>query len=100
MARALLAGMNMTGIAAMGGCQGAAQPVGIGRNQDEMHMIGHQAPSPNFDRSSPATGREAVAIEGIVLFAEERALASIATLGDMVRETGDDDTGETSHASP
>jgi hypothetical protein len=41
---------------------------------------------------------EQIAIKRIVGIAEEGARAAIAALGDMVRMTGDDDTGEASHA--
>jgi len=42
-------------------------------------------------------GGEQVAIERVIVVAEERSRAAIATLGDVVRVTGDDDTGEAGH---
>ena len=76
---------------------GAAQPVGIGRHQDEMHVVRHQAPCPHFDLSGAAILDEQVAIKRIIGVAEESPRAAVATLGDMVRVTGDDDTGEAGH---
>ena len=76
----------------------AAQPVRVGRHQDEVHMVRHQAPGPHLDPGRAAMLGEQIAIKRIVGIAEEGARTAIAALGDMVRMTGDDDTGETSHA--
>jgi hypothetical protein len=74
------------------------QPVPVGRHQDEMHMVGHQAPRPNLDIGRPAMLSEEIAVERIIGIGEERARAAIAALGDVVRMTGNDDTGEAGHA--
>ena len=76
----------------------AAQPVGIGRHEDEVHMVRHQAPGPHLDCCGAAIFGEQVAIKRIVGVAKEGTRAAIAALGDMVRMTGDDDTGEAGHA--
>ena len=62
-------------------------------------MVRHQAPAPHRDVSGAAILGEQVAIEHVITVAEEGSRAAIATLGDMVRMTGDDDTGETGHAA-
>jgi hypothetical protein len=77
----------------------AAQPVRIGRHQDEVHMVRHQAPGPHRDADVAAMFGEQVAVERIVTVAEERLRAAVAALGDMVRMTGDDDTCEASYAA-
>jgi len=41
--------MDDAGIASMHRRQRAAQPVRVARGQDEMDMIGHEAPGPDFD---------------------------------------------------
>jgi hypothetical protein len=41
---------------------------------------------------------EEIAVEGIVGVAEERARATVAALGDVVRMARDDDATEASHA--
>ncbi|GLR88017.1 hypothetical protein GCM10007857_47290 [Bradyrhizobium iriomotense] len=79
--------------------EGAAQSVGIRGNQDEMHVVRHQAPRPHLDAGGFAIRRKQVAIERIVVIAKERASPAVAALGDVVRITGDDDTGETGHAA-
>jgi hypothetical protein len=67
--------------------------VRIGRHQDEMHVVRRQAPGPHLDPGAAAIFREQVAIKRIVSVAEKGARAAIATLGDMMRMTGDDDHG-------
>ena len=91
--------LNDTGITTMHPRKCAAQPVRIGRHQDEVHVVRHQAPGPYFDPGSTAIRREQLAVKRIVVITEKGALAAIATLGDMVRMTGDDNTGKTGHAS-
>jgi hypothetical protein len=44
-------------------------------------------------------GRQQVAIERIVVVAEEGPRPPIATLGDMARVTGNDDTAKAGHAA-
>jgi hypothetical protein len=75
----------------------AAQPVGVGRHQDEMNMAGHQAPRQHFDAAFAAMLRQKIAVERIIGVAEEGARAAIAALGDKVGNAGDDDTGEAGH---
>ena len=91
--------LNDSRIASMDACQCAAQPVRIGRHQDEVNVIRHQAPAPHLDPGRGAIGGEQVAIKRIVGLAEESPRAAVAALGDMVRMTGDDDTGEAGHAA-
>ena len=99
MTAALAPRLDDAGIAAMHARQRAAQPVGIGRHQDEMHMVRHQAPGPHLDLGGAAIFGKQVAIQRIVAVVEKGARAAIAALGDMVRMTGNDDAGETGHAA-
>jgi len=64
-----------------------------------MHVVRHQAPGPHLDLGSVAIFGEQVAIQCIVGIAEESPRTAIATLGDVVRVTGDDDTGEAGHTA-
>jgi len=48
MAAAFAPCLDDAGIASMHARECAAQPVGIGRHQDQMHVVRHQAPSSNF----------------------------------------------------
>ena len=43
---------------------------------------------------------EQVAIKRIIIIAEEGPRTAVATLGDVMRVTGNDDTGEAGHATP
>lgn len=93
----LLTRVDIAGIAPMGWRQGPPKAIRIGRHENEMRMIGHQAPSPHLDAGSPAMDRKAVAVKGIVLDTKEGALPPIAPLGDMIRQTGNHDTCKPSH---
>jgi hypothetical protein len=98
MAGAFAPGMNDASVATMHRCERAPQPVDIGRHQNEMHMIGHQAPGPHRDIGRAAVFRQEIAIERVVGIVEEGARATVAALGDVVRDTRDNDAGETGHA--
>ena len=98
MAAALAPRLDHAGIAPMHPRQRPAQPVGVGRHQDQVHVVRHQAPGPHLDAGGTAMLGEQVAIKRIVVIAEEGARAAVATLGDVVRVTGDDDAGKAGHA--
>jgi hypothetical protein len=97
MPAALAASLDDPGIGAMHARQRPAQAVGVRRHQDQVHMVRHQTPRPHFHLGREAMGRKQVAIERVVVIAEERPRPPIATLGDMVRQTGNDDTGKAGH---
>ena len=99
MAAALAPRLDDAGIAAMDPRQRAAQPIRIGRHQDQVHVVRHQAPGPHLDIRGAAILGEQVAIKRIIIVAEEGPRAAVATLGDVVRMTGDDDTGEAGHTA-
>ena len=65
-------------------------------------MVRHQAPAQHLDAGRAAMRSEQVAIKRIVAVTEEYLRAAVATLGDVVRITGDDDTRETGirHGAP
>jgi hypothetical protein len=63
--------LDDAGIATMHTRKRAAQPVRIGRHQDEVHVVRHQAPGPHFDRVRAAVCDEQVAIKRIVGVVEE-----------------------------
>ena len=69
------------------------------RDQDQVHVVRHQAPRPHLDAGRLAVFGKQVAIERIVGLGEERPRPAVAALGDVVRMTGDDDTGETSNVA-
>jgi hypothetical protein len=57
-----------------------------------MHMIGHQHPGPNFDTGVLAGLSQQVAIQSVVRLLKERLRATVPALGDVVRQTGNDET--------
>src|SRR5580698_7800777 len=62
-----------------------------------MHVVRHQAPCPRFDAGGAAIFGQQVAIERVIAVVEEGSRAAIAPLGDVVRMTGNDNTGEAGH---
>jgi len=62
MAAAFAPRMDDAGITAVHGGERPAQAVGIRRHQDEMNMVGHQAPGPHFDIGGAAMLGEQVAV--------------------------------------
>jgi hypothetical protein len=47
-----------------------------------------------------ALAREQLAIERVVVLAEEHAIAPVAALRDMVGRTGDNEPGDAGHCDP
>jgi hypothetical protein len=54
MSRAFAPRLDRAGIGPMHARQRAAQAVGIGGDQDEMHVVGRQTPGPDLDFGRPA----------------------------------------------
>jgi hypothetical protein len=65
-----------------------------------MHVVRHEAVGPDRDAALAAGGRQQIPIERVVAILEEHALAPIAALGDVMRQTGHDDAGYASHSPP
>ncbi len=87
--------MDDAGIAAMDGRQAAAQTVGVGRDEDQVDMVGRQHPAPYFDPSLGGVLRQQVAVELVVRVTEERLRPAIATLCHRASDTLE---GHPSHA--
>lgn len=98
MAGPLATRMNDARIAAVHRRQRPSQPIRIGRHEDQVDMVRHQAPRSDVHAGGAAGRREQVAIERVVVIAEESSRPAVATLGDVVRMTWNNDTGEASHA--
>jgi hypothetical protein len=77
--------------------QRAPQPIGVGRDQDQVHMVRHQAPRPHLDLRSAACRAKQIAVQRIVFVMEKRPRPTVATLGDMMRHAGNDDTRKSGH---
>ncbi len=65
----------------------------------KVDVIGHLAIGPDLDAELPAGFGEPVAIEGVVVVAEEDPLVPVASLGHVMRDAGKDDTRDTDLAS-
>jgi hypothetical protein len=71
----------------------------IGRDQDQVYMIRHEAVDKNL-RATRSTGRrEQSPILGVVLVAKEGLLASITALGHMMRQPRDNHSWKSRHRS-
>ena len=89
--------MDDARIAPMHDRKRAPQPVGVGRHQDQMDMIGHQAPGPHLDTGGATMLRQEIAVELVIVIAEESACTPVSALRDKMGKSGDDEAGETSH---
>ena len=91
--------MDDAGVAPMHRRQRAAQAVLVARGQDEMDVVGHQTPGPDFDAGVAARGGEQIATERVIGVGEEHPRAAVAALGDVMRQTGNDDARKPSHGA-
>jgi len=66
-------------------------------DQDQMDMIGHQAVGPDRDTMLAALLTQQIAIEFVVGIGEKHVLAPISALGDMMGQTGNDETSDAGH---
>jgi hypothetical protein len=94
MSRALLACVDVAGVAAMGRGKGASQPILVAGREDQLHRVGHQHPGPHLDLRRPAGRRQQIAVELGVFVTEEVSRATVAALGHVVRLTGNHETGK------
>jgi len=60
-------------------------------------MIGHQHPGPDFHIGSAAGRRQEIAVQRITSIVEKGLRPPVATLRDVMRQTGKDETSETAH---
>lgn len=61
-------------------------------------MVGHQAIGPDLGLGLARRFRQEVAVQRIIVVAEERLLAPVATLGHVIGIAGQHEAGEASHA--
>jgi hypothetical protein len=96
---ALAPRMNDAGIFAVNRRQRPAQPIGIGRNQHQMDVIGHQAPRPHLHFRLLAGRRQQIAVPSKITVGEKCSRATIAALGNVMRQAWNDNTGEAGHSA-
>ena len=66
------------------------QPLRRLRGQDQMDVVRHQAIGPYRDPFAPAGLMQKIAIERVIVVAEEHFFAPIAALGHVMRQIGND----------
>ena len=74
-------------------CQGEAQGVGVGGDDNEVNVIWHQAIGENLNACGLTALGDPVAIGGVIGLAEECLHAAIATLSNMVGNAWNDNAG-------
>jgi hypothetical protein len=65
--------------------KGRAQAARVGRHQNQMDVVGHQAIAPHLDTSRPTALRDQRAIFGKIVRTEEHGLPPIAALRYVMR---------------
>jgi hypothetical protein len=73
------------------------QPVRIGRDDQQMHMVRHQAPSPDLSLRLLRRHAQLIEIKAVIIIGKKHLLAPVAALGDVMGKAGNDDAGETGH---
>ena len=63
------------------------------RHRDHVHMVGHKAVRPDTHTSLVTPLRHQIEVDLVVLLAQERRHATIAPLGDVMRDPWHDDSG-------
>lgn len=81
----------------LGKCR--AQTVLVGWHQNDVHMIGHQAPRPYRALRLFSSDEQLVAVETVVVIVEENLRAPVAPLGDMMRLAGNDNPRQAGHGA-
>jgi len=87
MASPPLAEVDHPGVTPMGLTDRPAQPVGRVRNSDQMNVVGHQRIRPNLNVMGAARLTHQFQVELVILVTKESRLATVAPLGDVVRQT-------------
>ena len=97
MAGAEFTGVEILGVAAMGAANGDGQGLLVGRNDEEVYVIGHQGKSHNEDVLGGGVDAELFEVDAAVATGVEDALAAGTALGDVVGFAGEDPAGASRH---
>ena len=81
----------------MGFAPRTAQPIRVPRVQDQVHMVWHQAVSPDFDFRLAHLLPRKIAVNLLIAVLKENRFSAIATLRHVVRETGYHHSRQTRH---
>src|SRR5271170_368254 len=85
------------GVAAMCLAHGTAEPIGLWRIQDQVHVVWHQAVSPDFHICLARLFPKKIAVNLLIAVFKENRFSTIATLRHVMRETGYHHAGQTRH---
>ena len=99
MPRPAMACVDISRVTAMRVGEGAPQSVGVGGDDDQMHMVRHRAIAPDLGLGPVRRFGEQIAVQLIVLVVEEGRLAPIAALRHMARKAWKHQAVKTRHAS-
>jgi len=91
--------IDESGVAPVGVGDRAPEAMLVGRDDDQMDVVGHQAIGPDFAAGTARSVGQEVAIQRIIGVFEERLLTAVAALGHVIGRAGDDDAREPGHAS-
>ena len=81
----------------MGLADGPTQAVRGPGHGDQVDVIGHEAVRPDFNLLGKAELGHQLQVAEVILVAEKRLLPAVSPLGDVVRQTRDDDTCQSGH---
>jgi hypothetical protein len=84
-------------VAAMCFAHGTAEPIGLSRIQDQVHVVWHQAVSPDFHIRLARLFPKKIAVNLLIAVFKENRFSTIATLRHVMRETGYHHAGQTRH---
>ena len=83
----------------MRAAQGLCERILFLRRGDEMDVVGHEAISVNEEAVLRRGALEQAEVYAAIIVDEEHVLMIVAALRDVVRATGNDDSGDTWHAA-
>ena len=96
----LQSGMHMARVVSMHWGESAPQGIRVGGNEDQMDVVGHQHPSPDFNAGSLCMLGQKIAIEPIVVIAEKCPRPPVTALSDVVRCPRKHSASKASHEEP
>ena len=85
------------GVAVIGAADGLGQRIRPGGHGHQVHVAGQEAVAQYLQAEALGLGLEQGEVKLAVGVGEEDLLAVVAALGDVVRDAGNDDAGDTRH---
>ena len=87
MARPPSAGVDVVGIATMGLADSSTKGLGVGRHEDQMDMIRHQAVGPHLDACLHGLLGQQIAVNLLIAILEKDSFTPVAMLGHVGRKS-------------